>query len=70
MGLDKNKRTVLNALNALQADPKVSTWDMTEKWKGNQEVWSFINELKEDGLIFEVKAEYPWHKFKINDHNQ
>lgn len=65
MELDKKDRTELNALSALQSDPKISTWDMTEKWKDGQEVWEFVKGLERKELISDVKSEYPWHKYKL-----
>lgn len=70
MELDKKDRTDLNGLSALQRDPKISTWDMTEKWKDGQEVWEFVSELIQRELITEMKSHYPWHKYKLTTKGQ
>jgi predicted transcriptional regulator len=63
--LDKKDRTDLNVLSVLQKDSTISTFDMTEKWKGGQEVWEFVSELIQRELITEEKSSYPWHKYKL-----
>jgi len=67
MQLDKKDRTELNALSVLQEHCTISTFDMTEKWKGRQEVWEFIKELVHKELITEEKGSYPWHRYELTD---
>lgn len=61
--LGKTQRTDTKALLALSANPKISTWDMEE------EGWlrDLIKSLKDQNLIIELKADYPFHKYQLTD---
>ncbi len=61
--LKPRDRTPNGVLAALQRDPRVSTFDLSElPW-----LRGCIDILKRDGRITEDKTEpYPWHKFNIN----
>lgn len=60
--LPKNLRTPAGVLSALQRNPRVSTWDMSEMpW-----LRGCIDALKASGQITEDKDEpYPWHLYLI-----
>jgi len=68
--LKRNDRTTINALSVLQKNPKVSTFEMTEKWKQGQEVWEFIGDLIQREFITAIKSPYPWHKYKVTKKGQ
>ncbi len=65
MDLPKNKRTKLNAIEALRRDGMISTWDMTEIWKGKKFVFELIQQLKDERIIKELPQGYPWHRYEI-----
>ncbi len=48
-------------LYALKYHPRVSTWDMCE----NEWLVDIIQSLENKQLILPVKAEYPWHEWKL-----
>ena len=60
--LKKGKRTEENALAVLAKHPRVSTWDMSNKW-----LRSLISTLKQKGYITENDAPYPWHRFEVTE---
>lgn len=59
--LKKSMRNENGVLNALNINPMVSTWDMSE----NPWLCRIIDSLKENELIVSEKQEYPWHKFVL-----
>lgn len=61
--LKPRQRTPAGVLAALRCNPRVSTWDMSEKpW-----LCGCINTLIREGRITEDKSEpYPWHRYVIN----
>jgi hypothetical protein len=60
--LPKKRRTSADVLAALKLNPRISTWDMSErKW-----LRSAIEDLECRGLIEEQREEpYPWHRWKV-----
>lgn len=60
----KQRKDRLSILAALKNDPRISTWDMN---KGRPRLWRIIYEMEHEGLIAEMPAEYPWHKFQVSD---
>ena len=59
--LPKGKRTILDALQALEKHPLVSTFDRGElPWMNR-----LLGELLHQGLILELKEEYPWHRYEL-----
>ena len=60
--LKPSKRTPHHVLAALSKDPRVSTFDMSEKpW-----LVACISSLKASGRITEDKSEpYPWHRYVV-----
>ena len=61
--LPRGKRAPLNALRALAADPRVSTFERGAKW-----LESLLDELQKAGMIVENHAEpYPWCRFNLTD---
>lgn len=62
--LPRGKRTEADMLAALDRNPRVSTFDMSEfPW-----LWRGIDSLKARGLITEDKGEaYPWHRYTLTD---
>jgi hypothetical protein len=61
--LKPRERTRENVFAALASDPRVSTFDMSEKpW-----LRSLIADLKRDGTIVELDEPYPWHRYSIVD---
>jgi len=65
MDLKKKDRTEENALRVLNKSPRVSTWDMTEKWINRTELWIFLKDWEKRGLIKSVDEPYPWHKYVL-----
>jgi len=64
MDVKKKDQNDLGALVAIKSDPRVSTWDMTEAW-GGDELWIVLKRLELEGLIKAVEEPYPWHKYKL-----
>ena len=60
----KQRKDKVSILAALKNDPRISTWDMSE---GRPRLWRIIYEMRHEGLIFEIPAEYPWHEFQLSD---
>ena len=60
--LKKDKRTEENALAVLAKHPRVSTWDMSDKW-----LCGLIDTLKRKGYIVEHDEPYPWHRFEVTE---
>ena len=61
--LKKAQRNRDNVLGALDKDPRVSCFDLSEHhW-----LWSLIVELKTAGLINEVTEPYPWNRYEITE---
>lgn len=60
----KQRKDKASILAALKNDPRISTWDMSE---GRPRLWRIIYEMEREGLIVEMPAEYPWHKFQLSD---
>lgn len=59
--LKKGHRTPNDILAALKANPRVSTFDMSEiRWLRER-----IAFLEKDGLIVSVSEPYPWHRYEI-----
>ena len=59
--LKKCGRNENGVLYALKYHPRVSTWDMCEnKW-----LRDIIESLENKRLVLPVKAEYPWHEWKL-----
>jgi hypothetical protein len=59
--LKRGNRTIMDFLAALNNDPMVSTWDMSEyKW-----VRDGVYSLKDNGLIVELNQPYPWPKYAL-----
>lgn len=60
--LPRGKRTAANVLTALRANPRISTFDLSEnKW-----LCGCITELKSSGQITEDEDEpYPWHLYFV-----
>lgn len=65
--LPPSHRTPAGVLSALQRNPRVSTWDMSETpW-----LRGCIDALKSSGQIVEDKDEpYPWHLYYITARKQ
>ena len=64
--LPRGKRTALDALRVLAADPRVSTWERGTRW-----LESLLADLQAQGLVIEDHAEpYPWHRFNVTDKGQ
>ncbi len=61
--LKRGHRSHEDVLAALERDPMVSTWDMSEHaWLRNT-----IGDLKRDGLIAEHAQPYPWFRYALTD---
>jgi hypothetical protein len=61
--LPKGKRTMMQALQVLAADPRVSTFERGPRW-----LESLLDELRAAALVAEDLAEpYPWHRFTLTD---
>ncbi len=56
-------RNESGVLYALKYHPRISTFDMC----GNEWLQVIIKSLEEKQLISPIKAEYPWHKWKLTD---
>ncbi|MBT3042241.1 MAG: hypothetical protein KME67_05205 [Candidatus Thiodiazotropha sp. (ex Codakia orbicularis)] len=63
VSLKKSLRHENGVLYALKYHPKVSTWDMAE----NAWLRKIIEALENKQLIVPVKAEYPWHEWKLTE---
>jgi hypothetical protein len=62
--LKKGKRTLRDILESLKANPRVSTFDMSE----HQWLWKRIYRLERMGYVVQDKSiEYPWHVFNITE---
>lgn len=56
-------RTIAAALRTLAESPHVSTFDRSEcRW-----INTLLRSLIDQGLIVEVSAAYPWHRFALTD---
>lgn len=61
--LKRGERTVLKLLQALAADPRISTFERGTYWLEN-----LLRDAKDKGLIVEDIAEpYPWCRFYLTD---
>jgi hypothetical protein len=61
--LKPKDRTVLKLLQALAADPRISTFERGNYWLEN-----LIRDAKQQGLIVSDPEEpYPWCKFDLTD---
>ena len=61
--LKRGERTVLKLLQALAADPRVSTFERGTWWLEN-----LLRDAQKQGLIVEDKSEpYPWCRFDLTD---
>jgi hypothetical protein len=61
--LKPKERTVLKLLQALAADPRISTFERGTWWLEN-----LLNDANEQGLIVQDKGEpYPWCRFDLTD---
>jgi hypothetical protein len=59
--LKPSHRTSAHALQALANDGRVSTFDRSEyRWLDR-----LVSDLMARGLIAEVRAEYPWHRYVL-----
>lgn len=60
-GLKRGHHTLVDVLRAIDACPRVSTWDMSElSWLRDA-----IHTLLRDGLIVETDEPYPWHRYRL-----
>lgn len=62
-GLPKHLRNSDGVLAALKKNPRVSAWDMSE----HNYLRTAILDLKKRGLIEEIPAAFPWHKYKVTE---
>lgn len=61
--LKRGERTVHKLLQALAADPRISTFEMSNWWLSN-----LLRDATERGLIVEDKDElYPWCRFDLTE---
>lgn len=62
--LKPSQRNASNVLRGLTRDPRISTFDLSEKpW-----LQGCIETLKRNGHITEDKSEsYPWHRFDVTN---
>lgn len=62
--LKPKDRTKEKALAILRENQRVSTFDMSEKYR-----WlpGLIDSLVADGTIEEVPSQHPWHKYRLTD---
>lgn len=61
--LPRGRRTPDQVLICLASNPRVSTFDMSEKrW-----LWRSVKSLLADKLIEEIKESYPWHRYRLTD---
>jgi len=59
--LKPKDRTAINALLALQENPRISTFDMSD----NAWLCGLVKLLESKNYIKPVNEPYPWHKWKI-----
>ena len=61
--LKRGERTVLKLLQALAADPRISTFERGNWWLEN-----LLQDAQQKGLIMQDKDEpYPWCRFNLTD---
>jgi len=59
--LKPSNRTAFNVLLALQDNPRISTFEMSDKpW-----LCRLVKTLEEKNHIKPINEPYPWHKWKI-----
>jgi len=63
VALKRGSRTDENVISVLKANPKISTWDMSE----NPWLCLIIKRLLKLKKIKEEESDYPWHKYSVEN---